>query len=400
MVDSDNEPTEYEIEDGRVIVFKRANSRFWQMRTTISGDRIWRSLKTTDAKKAVQLARREFYKLETLQEAGQPIKQLKMGDMIKAFSETLDMRLEKKLISQHMHKKYSYALRIHITPYFEKMNVNSIDTNAIDEFFEERINAFDDPPSHVTVLVWGGTLRKLLEFGLAKDYIKKIPEFTVPETRPSDRRPCFTRDEWNTLLTKLPEWVESGIDRYKYNRQVLAAYIQILGMTGMRTNDARKLRWEHIAEFRKKGIDPETDEVGILTYVSIRASGKPSKNRKTRELTGQPHCVKVIRAWKAISKFTQPNDLVFCIERDAVYTCTTLFKQMLTDFGMLNDNMGDARTPYSIRHTYATTRLESGTPIHLLANQMGTSVEMIEKHYGHIQIRDNVDKLAQRRSHN
>ena len=400
MDDSDSDKTEYEIEDGRVIVFKRANSKFWQMRTTISGERIWRSLKTTDPKKAVQLARREFYKLETLQEAGQPIKQLKMGDLIKAFTESLDAKLDRKTLSPYMHRKYLYSLNIHITPYFEKMTVQSIDTQAINGFFEDRINGFDEPPSHVTVLVWGGTLRKLLEFGLSKNYITKVPEFTVPETKASERRACFTRDEWNTLLSKLPTWIDAGIGRYKYNRQVLYAYIQILGMTGMRTNDARKLRWSHISEFRRNGIDLDTGETGVMTYVSIRASGKPSKNKKTRELTGQPHCVQAIRDWKLISKFTEPDDLVFCIEKDAVYTCTTLFKQMLTDFDMLNDNMGDARTPYSIRHTYATTRLESGTPIHLLANQMGTSVAMIEKHYGHIQIRDNVDKLAQKRGHN
>ena len=65
---------------------------------------------------------------------------------------------------------------------------------------------------------------------------------------------------------------------------------------------------------------------------------------------------------------------------------------------MLNDNMGEKRTPYSIRHTYATLRLESGVNIHLLAQQMGTSVAIIERHYGHVKLRDNVEKLAQNRN--
>lgn len=69
-------------------------------------------------------------------------------------------------------------------------------------------------------------------------------------------------------------------------------------------------------------------------------------------------------------------------------------KPMLIEFDLLKDTMGHERTPYSLRHTYATLRLEAGVPIHLLANQMGTSVEMIEKHYGHIRLRNEVHKLS------
>jgi hypothetical protein len=41
-----------------------------------------------------------------------------------------------------------------------------------------------------------------------------------------------------------------------------------------------------------------------------------------------------------------------------------------------------ARTIYSLRHYYATKRLENETSPFLLAKQMGTSVEMLEKFYG------------------
>ena len=42
---------------------------------------------------------------------------------------------------------------------------------------------------------------------------------------------------------------------------------------------------------------------------------------------------------------------------------------------------GQQRTLYSLRHTYATIELMSGTDIHTLARQMGTSVIMLERHY-------------------
>ena len=67
---------------------------------------------------------------------------------------------------------------------------------------------------------------------------------------------------------------------------------------------------------------------------------------------------------------------------------------MLIEFDMLCDSMGNVRVPYSLRHTYATLRLEAGIPIQLLAKQMGTSVKNIEDIYGHINLKDQVEKLS------
>ncbi|MCX7263935.1 MAG: hypothetical protein NT035_00725, partial [Burkholderiales bacterium] len=45
---------------------------------------------------------------------------------------------------------------------------------------------------------------------------------------------------------------------------------------------------------------------------------------------------------------------------------------------------GKERSLYSLRHYYATQRLLEGIPIHDLAEQMGTSILMITKHYSHL----------------
>jgi len=41
----------------------------------------------------------------------------------------------------------------------------------------------------------------------------------------------------------------------------------------------------------------------------------------------------------------------------------------------------EERTLYSLRHTYATLALMNGIGVHELAKQMGTSVNMLERHY-------------------
>jgi len=59
--------------------------------------------------------------------------------------------------------------------------------------------------------------------------------------------------------------------------------------------------------------------------------------------------------------------------------------QMLQNIGKSSISSHN-RTLYSLSHSYATfmLTLNKGTDIHLLAKQMGTSTEMIERHYSHL----------------
>jgi integrase len=42
------------------------------------------------------------------------------------------------------------------------------------------------------------------------------------------------------------------------------------------------------------------------------------------------------------------------------------------------------RTPYSLRHSYASFSIAAGVSLFTLARRMGTSVEQIDKTYGHL----------------
>ena len=65
-----------------------------------------------------------------------------------------------------------------------------------------------------------------------------------------------------------------------------------------------------------------------------------------------------------------------------IQTMKTAFHSLLKFAGVPIERNGGSRTIYSLRHFYATMRLSNDTSPFLLARQMGTSVEMLEKFYG------------------
>ncbi len=65
------------------------------------------------------------------------------------------------------------------------------------------------------------------------------------------------------------------------------------------------------------------------------------------------------------------------------------------DSGLALVAIGDSRTLYSLRHTYATLEMLRGeVDIHTLSKQMGNSALMIERHYSKLTATMAADRLA------
>jgi integrase len=98
-----------------------------------------------------------------------------------------------------------------------------------------------------------------------------------------------------------------------------------------------------------------------------------------------------------IPKATGPDDKVFTTVTGK--PATTLYNSLIAD--LLNEAklregaQGVPRSTYCFRHTYATLRLQEGVDVYFLANQMGTSVQMIEDHYGHVNTIKHAERVLQ-----
>lgn len=252
------------------------------------------------------------------------------------------------------------------------------------------------------------TFRGIMNFAAKKRYIAKdrVPDGKLPQDRA--RREAFTPGEYKQLYTYSREtWVpDCQSEFHGFYRTMAHNYMLVMTNTGMRPSEARNLRW--------RDVDIRSNKSG-QKFVFLNVWGKDKYRELVAPITVETYLNRIRecrRSWASkiakddrqerkkthkISAEAKPDDFVF-INHDgtsAVSLYASLIMSLLEASGLQQSSTGSRRTTYCFRHTYATFRLMHGTDVYFLAKQMGTSVQMIEKHYGHITPSKNADAILQ-----
>ena len=116
---------------------------------------------------------------------------------------------------------------------------------------------------------------------------------------------------------------------------------------------------------------------------------------KSRKLVAPKSVGDYLERIRSTANATKPDDSVFTTSTGEA--AKTLYKNMsddlLTQASLRDGSNGTPRSTYCFRHTYATFRLSEGVDVYFLAEQMGTSVKMIEDHYGHVNSVKHADRV-------
>lgn len=149
--------------------------------------------------------------------------------------------------------------------------------------------------------------------------------------------------------------------------------------TGLRPGEWAALEWADID--LKAQLTPTVNVERRLTKDGDIA---PPKNGKSRQVPLQP---RAIAALKSIQRRLDIR-LVFPAPRgghiDLHNWRERHWHPAMVSAGFVTDDGKPDRGPYALRHTYATTALRAGWPTFTVARRMGTSLQMIDKHYGHL----------------
>ena len=223
----------------------------------------------------------------------------------------------------------------------------------------------------------------IMNFAISKRYVPAHHRFEGMPKLKSNRRDEFTLEEYRKLHTKGRKWMkEATTPQGVWYRQICYNFILIMCNTGMRPPEAKNLRWRDITTAK----DKDGQEILVL-YVQGKG--------KTRKLIAPTSVGKYLDRVRELSKATKPDDPVFTIinGKPAKWLYRDTVEELLKYTDLREGPSGIPRTTYCFRHTYATLRLSAGVDVYILAQQMGTSVKMIEQHYGHVNTIKHADRV-------
>jgi integrase len=367
------------LKDGAIYLFKRTDYKkptwFCRIKIPNGPGYISCSTKTTDEHAAFAFAN-ELYTQTLVRAAnGKEINAKKISLALTEFTEAL-AEIDKTA------NKHSTRIQFltHVKEFFGAKRLDDVTTSLLID-----LNAWIRKSSRTgtlspnTIKRYTTDLKQFFNWCLEKDYIDALPRFPKVKGE-NNRRPSFNDKDYNKLVRHLREFVKSDYPWVVRDRSMLINYVLILANTGIRVGEARGLKWRDLKEI------PQAEGSKEAADIALFVTGKTGP----REVVARTPEVKVyfkrlldLRT-EELGQKPSNDDYVFC-NRDgsAVGSFKKSFAALIKSAGVEKDSQGDRRTIYSLRHTYATFRLQEGVHQYILAKNMGTSTAMLERHYGH-----------------
>ena len=385
--------------DGEVRVYRRERSKRWQAAFSIDGNPIRISTGKRNLNEAKEVARDIYLEYKFRHKNDLPIITKKFSDVarlaIADMRKQLDGGLGKKV---YLH--YIVCIEQYLIPFFCAQYVTSIDYEKIQSFYDWRREKMGREPKASTLNTHNSAMNRVFDEAVARGFLaqKDVP-ILLNKGEKSERRPDFTREEYATMIRKLPHWIKQGkAGKPTDMRYLMRDYVLVLANTGMRHGtEALNLNWKHVTLFEENG----------LQYLEMSVTGKTGR-RDIICRSGTINYLKRIHERSDDIKHMSFEQLlkarldvpVFRLPDGTVSkNIHQTFRAFMKDSGLLKcPRTGQNRTLYSLRHTYATfALLNDGMDIHALAVQMGTSIGMIERHYSHLTPRLKKDMLTGKR---
>ena len=363
--------------DGRVILYKRSDLKNpkWQVRIRVPNAAGYKvvSAKTEDLKEAERCALNLYEETYLHVKSGGSVQS-------KTFKQVYEEWVKYVTTMGHTRRGGSWESTInrvglYALPFFGSKKIDTIGPVDFGDYWAWRKKNFTrKQPSNGTLRRERTSILPVFKFAVSRGYISAMPN-TEPPKANLERRPTFTQDEWRTIYTKARAWVVEGESKATWRQRFMTQqYILVLANTGLRVGELRGLRWSDLRTVNTP------DGNRLIAEVRGKTGG-----REVAFQSGADEYIKRIYNMRVeeLSEAPPDDEVVFC-HRDGtqIGTMKNAFISLLKFAGVPIERNGGSRTIYSLRHFYATMRLSNDTSPFLLAKQMGTSVDMLEKFYG------------------
>ena len=386
------------LKDG-LIIFRRTDVKhhpMWYCRMAIPKERRQGAnrykticLKTTDETAATKAAFSQEMELHFKVKHEMPVFNRTFAQVAQEYSDKEKGRAEVGQITHHRWRVQESHIKTQLNRFLGKHQITLIGQDRWQEYPVWRQRNGEGRSggkvSDGTIRSEMATLKSIMAYAASKQYIRESQVFKGKLPLSKARREEFTPQEYRQLHTFARKWIKEARGDYnEWYRTVAYNFVLIMCNTGMRPSEAKNLRW--------RDVDIQTDKHDRqFVRVAVRGKGKH------RNLVAASNVATYFERIKEISKATKPDDFVFTTDegKEAKTLYHSLIERLLIESELQMSSSGSRRSTYCFRHTYATFRLTEGVDVYFLAKQMGTSVKMIEDHYGHVNPVKNAERILQ-----
>lgn len=388
--------------DGKVHVYRRPESRFWQCSVYLGGRNHRASTGHDNLAVAMEFARDWYmdrYADERLRARGIALPEHAppppLGTPLKApaanpargptFQEVADRFLADYQVMTQGERNAVYVankvrhVKKYLGPFFGARPVGDVSSGLIQAYRVHRLSSEEGArrPARSTFNQEIVTLRQILKAANRNGLISALPDMSAPYRASGkvSHRAWFSPEEYKRLYEATRERARNPRnERWRGECEQFHDYVLFMVNTGLRPDEASRLQFRDVVV----AMDEATGE----RILEIEVRGKRGVGY-CKSMPGAVHPFNRVN----IRKKPAQTDLVFGpVQRELLNT-------VLSEIGLKRDRDGRLRTAYSLRHTYICMRLMEGADIYQIAKNCRTSVEMIEKFYA-AHIKNTLDAAA------
>jgi integrase len=375
--------TTHELIGGKLHVYRRDNTRFWQCSTYLAGRNHRATTKEASLERAKAAAEDWYLGLRLQHRSGE----LRGGKSFASAADQFSREYEALTVGERNPryvKSHGDRLRVHLLPFFGNKAVTDITPGMVQEYRIHRASSRKNPktgeamrPARSTIHHEIVTLRHVLKAAQRHGWLKFVPDLSPPYKTSGKigHRAWFSPKEYQQLYEATRKRAANPPKpRWKWQCEQVHDYVLFMVNTGLRPDESARLEYRDVEIVE----DAATEE----TILEISVRGK----RGVGYCKSMPGAVLPFERLKKRNQ-PKPTDLLFPKSHRG------LFNAILVEEGLKKDREGLPRTAYSLRHTYICLRLMEGADIYQIAKNCRTSVEMIEKFYA-AHIKNMIDAAA------
>ena len=418
-------------EDRDAYIYKRGDTKsgIWYFRIFDVNSRkpVFKSLKTTDKTAALAAARVLYIDIKGKIDRGERIKQITTNELVDKWIEILLKQITPiphEGITAGTFKSKKYFLNTWRDYINNELKLSNVSIDRIKpEVTRNFGNWMKAKPKQTSIRTGnrGGeqinniineVTRMYHQLAVREKYISvdNIPQIDKIKYQISDaiKRDIFTLEQYNVYtkyLTRVyvtkkhnPSVDEAELEK----RKIFTEYILLIASTGHRSKELLGTKFGEVYQ------PPTFSEDEKQTHVAMTVRRDNAKTGRERRVIARvkKRIDRIIASYKKLGITHQPDDFLFInpLSKDRNHYGRMIMyqrlKKTLVDSGLQKelDLEKKSISPYSFRHFYCYMRLINHVPIHLLAKNMGTSVQKIEAGYGHINTELHADVITKGQS--